>query len=416
MVPIINKIPYKYRKFTFWIFISVLIGICCGIVGALFHMAIEYATHTRLSHPWLLFLLPPGGVLIALSYRMSKDTLNTNTVISCIRNSKKASPLLAPLIFFGGFITHLFGGSAGREGAALQIGGGIGSTLAQAIRANDEDAGIMMVCGMSGAFSAIFTTPVTAAVVALEIISVGHMRYFQMLPCMISSICGYIITTLMGNEPLFYTMSAIPAISPLMCVKVIVLGIATAFVSVVFCKALHMGEKYMTKVFKKDYIKAFAGGCAIIALTLICHTYDYNGAGMDIINKALIDGTANPEAFALKILFTAITVGAGFKGGEIVPAFFVGATFGIVAGGILGIPPSFAAALCLVCMFCGIANCPLSSVILGVELFGSSGIVFFALICGVCYIVSGRAGLYKSQRFVYSDEGIMKRERYVKNT
>lgn len=414
MTDFLSKIPYKYKKFIFWLTVSVIIGLCCGVVGSLFHMAIEYATHTRADHPWLLYLLPLGGMIIALSYRLSKDSLNTNTVITCIRKSKKASPLLAPLIFLGGFITHLFGGSAGREGAALQIGGGIGSTLAQGLRANDEDASIMMVCGMSGAFSAIFTTPVTAAVVALEIVSVGHIRYFQLLPCMISSICGYIITTLMGNEPLFYTISAIPAISPLMCVKVIALGIATAFVSVIFCKALHMGEHYMSKLFKRDYVKAFAGGCAIVLLTLLCRTYDYNGAGMDIINNALINGTAKPEAFALKILFTAITVGAGFKGGEIVPAFFVGATFGIVAGNILGIPPAFAAAMCLVCMFCGIANCPLSSVILGVELFGSEGIAFFALICGVCYIVSGRVGLYKSQKFVYSDKGVMKKEKFVR--
>ena len=410
MTNMLTKIPYKYKKFIFWIIASVVIGVCCGVVGALFHHAIEYATHTRTEHPWLIYLLPLGGVVIALLYRMSKYKLTTNTVIKCIRKSYKASPLLAPLIFVGAFITHLFGGSAGREGAALQIGGGIGSSLAQAIRANDEDAGIMMVCGMSGAFSAIFTTPVTAAIVALEIVSVGHIRYFQLMPCMISSICGYVITILMGNEPLFYAISSIPAITPLMCIKVVALGIATALLSIVFCKALHYGEHYMTKFFNKDYIKAFAGGCIIIILTLLCGTYEYNGAGMDIINNALLNGVARPEAFALKILFTAITVGAGFKGGEIVPAFFVGATFGIVAGTLLGIPPAFAAALSLVCMFCGIANCPLSSVILGVELFGSEGIIFFALICGVCYIISGKTSLYKSQRMVYSDEGIVKME------
>ena len=409
----IPDIPYKYKKFVFWLLASVLIGACCGAVGALFHMAIEFATHTRTGHPWLIYMLPAGGVVIALTYRLSKDTLNTNTVIDCIRNSKKASPLLAPLIFFGAFVTHLFGGSAGREGAALQIGGGIGSTAARCLHANDEDAGIMMVCGMSGAFSAIFTTPVTAAVVALEIVSVGHIRYFQLLPCMISSICGYIITTLMGNHTLGYVISAIPELSPVMCGKVIVLGVATALLSVLFCRALHLGEHVMTRLFKKDYIKAFAGGCIIILLTLICGSRDYNGAGMDIINAALIRGTANPEAFVLKILFTAVTVGAGFKGGEIVPAFFVGATFGAVAGNILGINPEFAAALCLVCMFCGIANCPLSSVILGVELFGADGIAFFALICGVCFTISGRSGLYKSQKLVYSDKGILKKEKYV---
>ncbi|MBQ7901139.1 MAG: chloride channel protein [Clostridia bacterium] len=408
------KLLFKYKVFVFWLIASMVVGICCGVVGALFHMAISFATNTRQAHSWLIYLLPVGGVIIALLYRLSHDTMRTNTVIECIRESKKASPLLAPLIFVGAFITHLLGGSAGREGAALQIGGGIGSTIAQGLRLKEEDAGIMIVCGMSGAFSAIFTTPVTAAVMALEIVSVGHIRYFQLLPCMISSICGYLITLLFGNEPLYYALSVIPALSPVMCIKVIVLAIATSLLSVIFCKSLHFGEHIMTKIFKRDYIKAFAGGCIVILLTLIVGRHDYNGAGMDIIDRALLDGVARPEAFVLKILFTAVTVGAGFKGGEIVPAFFVGTTFGVVAGGLLGIDPSFAAALSMICMFCGIANCPMSSVILGVELFGSQGIAFFALTCGVCFIISGRAGLYKSQKIVYSDKGVMKKEKYVK--
>lgn len=401
------------KKFIFWLLASAIVGVITGVVGALFHIAIEFATETRVSNPWLLYLLPLGGVAIALMYRLSKKQLSTNTVIECIRNNEKASGLLAPFIFIGAFITHLLGGSAGREGAALQIGGGIGSQLAHSFKMNKHDAGIMMVCGMSGAFSAIFTTPVTATVFALELVSVGHIRYFQLLPCIISSICGYLTTIAFGNHKLFYTIANIPDLSLLLCGKVIALGVAAAFLSIVFCTTLHKSEELMTKVFKKDYLKALFGGCIIILLTLVVGTRDYNGAGMDIVGRAL-GGEARPEAFVLKLLFTAVTVGAGFKGGEIVPAFFVGSTFGVLAGNILGIDPAFAAALSLICVFCGIANCPLASIMLGVELFGAEGIIFFTLVSGISFVVAGRFGLYKSQKIVYSNMGTSKENFFVK--
>lgn len=409
----IKDFTNKSRKFLFWIVISSTVGIVTGVVGAIFHKAIDFATTARGAHPWLLYLLPAGGVAIAMMYRLSKKYLSTNTVIECIRNNERASGLLAPFIFIGAFITHLLGGSAGREGAALQIGGGIGSNMARAFRMNKHDAGIMIVCGMSGAFSAIFTTPVTATIFALELVSVGHIRYFQLLPCAVSSICGYLITLALGNHRLFYELSSIPGLDIIMCGKVIILGIAAAFLSIAFCLVLHKSEEFMTKIFKKDYIKAFAGGCIIIILTLLAGTYDYNGAGMNIINNAL-SGNAKPEAFVLKLLFTAVTVGAGFKGGEIVPAFFVGSTFGAVAGYLLGIDPSFAAALSMVCIFCGIANCPIASIMLGIELFGSSGIIYFTLVSGLAFVVAGHFGLYKSQKIVYATLGTDKENNFVK--
>ena len=402
----------KLYRFIFWLLASVFVGVITGVVGALFHKAIDFATHTRGEHPMLLWLLPLGGMLIVFIYRLAKEELSTNTIIECIRKSKKASVFLAPFIFVSAFITHLLGGSAGREGAALQIGGGIGSRIAGRLKMNDEDAGIMIVCGMSGAFSAIFTTPVTAAILALEIVSVGHIRYFQMLPCIISAICGYIITTAFGNATLFYNLGSIPDLDALMCIKVIVAGIAFSLLSVLFCESLHKTEKLMSKIFKNVYLKAFGGGGIIIALTDLVGSRDYNGAGMDIINNAL-EGNANYFAFALKIIFTAITVASGFKGGEIVPAFFVGSTFGAILGSIIGIDPAFCASLGLVWVFGGVVNCPIASVILGVELFGSHGIIFYTLVSGICYIVSGRYGLYKSQKFIYSNQGVEKDKKYV---
>lgn len=403
----------KTKTFFYWIILSAIVGISTGIVGALFHKAIDFATQTRTDNPWLIYLLPFGGVIIVLMYRLSKKQLSTNTVIDCIRNGEKASGLLAPLIFVGAFITHLLGGSAGREGAALQIGGGIGSQLARLFRQKSKESGIMIVCGMSGAFSAIFTTPVTATVFALELVSVGHIRYFQLLPCIISSICGYLITSAFGNHTLFYELASVPPLEPVMCAKVAILGVLTAFLSILFCLTLHKTEELMEKTFKKDYIRAFAGGCIIILLTLIVGCRDYNGAGMDIIGNAL-SGNARPEAFALKLIFTAITVGAGFKGGEIVPAFFIGSTFGVTAGTLLGIDPAFAAALSLICLFCGIANCPLASLLLGIELFGTEGIVYYTLIVSLSFVTAGHFGLYRSQKIVYSPMGTDKENNFVK--
>lgn len=409
----IKSILAKASRFGLWTVFAVTAGLATGVTGGLFHKAIDLAAKLRTENGWLIYLLPLGGVLIALMYRLSKQHLSTNTVIECIRKNENASGLLAPFIFAGAFITHLFGGSAGREGAALQIGGGIGSAIARGFKLNKEDAGIMIVAGMSGAFSAIFTTPVTATVFALELVTVGHIRYFQLMPCIISSISAYIISLALGNHRLHYEILTIPEIVPATALKVMILGIAVAFVSIAFCMALHKTENLMHKYIKNDCLRAFTGGCAIIVLTLAVGCGDYNGAGMDIVARA-VEGEAKYEAFILKLIFTAITVGAGFKGGEIVPALFVGSTFGVVAGNIIGINPGFAAALGMVGIFCGIANCPLASVMLGIELFGAQGAVFFVLISGISYVISGHFGLYKSQKIVYSTSGINKRNFYVK--
>lgn len=409
---IFNRSSKNLYTMLYWSLMAAFVGVVTGVVGAVFHHAIEFSTHLREENGFLLYLLPLGGVVIAFLYRLSKEPLSTNTVIDCIRKSEIASPLMAPLIFAGTFITHLLGGSAGREGAALQIGGGIGSRIAHRLSMTKEQSGIMIACGMSGAFSAIFTTPVTATVFALELVSVGHIRYFQMLPCIISALIGYIITVTMGNEPLSYTVSLVPDANAVSLLGVIALGVLCALLSVIFCKTLHHTEHLLKKYIKRDYVRALLGGCAIVVLSLLVGNGDYNGAGMGVIERAL-SGDAFYGAFILKIIFTAITIGAGFKGGEIVPAFFVGATFGAVAGPLLGLPASFCAAVALVCVFCGVTNCPLASVILGAELFGAQLLPFFTLGCAVSFVVSDRVGLYSSQKIVYSHTSAEKNIHYV---
>ena len=399
----IKKILKTYGKsFVKWVLIAAAVGAVSGVVGALFHKAIAFATQTREGNPRLIFFLPLAGIVIIAMYRLSKQNLSTNTVIDCIRSKQAASNLLVPFIFIGAFLTHLFGGSAGREGAALQIGGGIGSAAGRLLKLRKESMGTIIMCGMSGAFSAIFTTPVTAAVFSMEVVSVGHIRYFRFLPCMLSSAVAFEITRLMGNAPLFYHISGIPGPSAAEMARVVLFSLAAAAISIIFCISLHMAEKGFKKYIKNPYIISALGGAVIVLLTLSVGTTDYNGAGMNIVESALSGSSAPYSAFALKLIFTAVTVGAGFKGGEIVPAFFAGATFGNAAGGCLGLNPSFGAGIGMTAVFCGVTNCPLTSFFISIELFGAEGLLLFGLACAVSYMLSGYYGLYSEQKILYS--------------
>ncbi len=414
------KGAYKYiRAFAVWFLLAVLVGAVTGVVGALFHKTIAFVTEVREENGILLYLLPIAGILITAMYSLSEDTLSTNAVIRGIREGKGVSFLMVPFIFIGTALTHLTGGSAGREGAALQIGGGIGAKIGRIIKADSKVIGVLTVAGMAGAFSAIFTTPVTAAVFAIEVVTVGHMRYFQLMPCMLASTVAYMISVAMGNEALGYPSVPFEALSPAILIKVLLAAVSVSLMSSLFCIVLHKTESLMKGWVKNKYLRAFAGGTAVIALTLILGTTMYNGAGMDTIGlmlsgdrekiAAAMTGTA-AFAFLIKTIMTSLTIGAGFKGGEIVPAFFTGATLGAVLGMLLKLDPSFSAALGMVGMFAGVTNCPMASVILGCELFGADGILYFAVTVAVGFIVSGRSGLYESQRLVYKKYGVDKEE------
>ena len=384
-----------------WLAVGALVGGVGGFVGALFHLGVDCATNVRLAHPWILYLLPLGGVVIALLYRLCRlEGAGTNAVIESVHFGKEVPVLLVPLIFVSTVITHLCGGSAGREGAALQIGGGIGYRTGTLLRLGEKDLPLATLCGMAGVFSALFGTPLTATIFALEVISVGVLYYAGLLPCITASLTGYYIALLMGVEPTRFTV-AMPALAWPTLGLVAVLAVGCALVSILFCRGLHITEHLAARVLKDPFLRAAAGGCVIVAATLLLGTTDYNGAGMDVVARAL-SGQADPWAWLLKLAFTAVTIGCGFKGGEVVPSFFVGATFGCVFGGLLGLPPAFAAAIGLVSVFCGAVNCPIASVILSIELFGSGGLVYFAAACAISYLLSGYCGLYSSQTILYS--------------
>lgn len=396
------KSSANYVKiFIKWCFISIVVGLFGGLVGTAFHMSVDYVTKIRTENSWLVMLLPVGGLLIALMYKLCEVNEGTNRVIESVRTGKKVPILMAPLIFVSTVVTHLLGGSAGREGAALQLGGSIGYQFGKIFKLDEKDMSLIVMLGMSGMFAALFGTPLTATFFALEVISVGVIYYVALVPCIVSSVIAYNISLALGISPVKFTNVAMYSANIDVILRVVVLSILCALVSIAFCTAIKYFSKFAESKLPNQYIRAFVGGCIIIVLTILVGTHDYNGAGMDIISQA-ISGIARPEAFVLKIIFTVVTISAGFKGGEIVPTFFIGSTFGCVVGALLGLQPSFGAAIGFVALFCGVVNCPVASIMLALEVFGAESILVFAIACGVSYMMSGYYGLYSSQKIMYS--------------
>lgn len=384
-----------------WIALGGLIGIFGGLVGSLFHIGVERATVIRDTHSWILYLLPLGGLFIVWLYRATKmEGKGTNDIIESVHFGSEVPLLLVPVIFAATIVTHLFGGSAGREGAALQIGGGIGYHVGGFFHLDDKDLRIATLCGMSGVFSALFGTPLTATVFALEVISVGVLYYVGLIPCMTSAMVAYSVSLLMGVPPTQFLVP-MPALEPWSLLLVVILGALCGFVSILFCQSLRQTERLVKKAVKNPYAQVTVGAAALILLTLLMGNTDYNGVGLPMILSAL-DGTAPTWGWLWKLIFTALTIGCGFKGGEVVPSFFIGAAFGCVAGAFLGLPAGFSAAIGLIAVFCGAVNCPIASIFLSIELFGADGLLYFAAACCISYVVSGYSGLYSSQTILYS--------------
>lgn len=390
------------RAFFKWLAIAAVTGAVSGLVGSAFYASVASATALRETHGWLLWLLPAAGAAIALLYRLTKlDGLGTDAIIDAIHAGRKISPLLVPVIFVSTAATHLFGGSAGREGAALQIGGSLGQNIAKLFRLDDKDMRLATLCGMSALFSALFGTPLTATIFALEVISVGELYYAGLVPCLASSLAAFAVTRLFNIAPTHFDVAA-PALTAGLLWRVAILGVICALMSVVLCETMHRSEKLTKKLVPDSILRAVMGGCVIIALTFLLGTTDYNGAGTQVIALAVEGGQARPWDFALKLLFTAVTLSSGFKGGEMVPTFFIGSTLGCALGPVLGIPAGFAAAVGLAAVFCGAVNCPVAATILAIELFGADGAIYFAVAIAISYMLSGYTGLYRSQKIIYS--------------
>ena len=399
-----------------WLVLAGLTGAACGLAGAAFTWCIAQATALRGTYPWLLYCMPIAGLAIVFCYRaagMENDS-GTNQIISSVRGGDRPLLRLAPLIFTGSVLTHLTGGSAGREGAALQIGGSISAGIGRLLRLGERNTNTIIQCGMAGLFSALFGTPLTAAVFALEVVSVGKMYYSALFPCLLSALVANAIPRALGLPAESYHLLGLPDLGLASLLQCGALAVLAALVSIAFCVLMHGAGRLYKKYIPNQYLRALAGAALVIALTLIEGSGDYNGAGGGIIELAVEGQVRVPWAFLLKMVFTALTLGAGFRGGEIVPTLFIGSTFGCAVGPLLGLDPSFGAAVSMIALFCGVVNCPLASIFLAIELFGGGGLLFFALACALSFLLSGRYSLYSSQKLVYSKLEARHDEQYKK--
>ena len=389
------------RVLVLWLVLAAAVGLVCGGVGTAFHLSVEAVTELRGEHGWILWLLPLAGLVIVALYKGTRcEGMGTNNVIRAVQSGEAVSPLLVPAIFLGTVLTHLCGGSAGREGAALQMGGSIGYNVGRLFRLSDHDRRTATVCGMAAFFSALFGTPLAATLFAMMVEDVGLTFSVAFVPGFLAALVAYGVSLACGISPTRFALADAPALTADAVLKVMVLGAACAVVSRLFCGLLHFTEHELPKRLPNPWVRAAVGGMAVVALSYLMGVGRYNGAGMGVIAAAVEQGEALPWDFLCKALLTAITLASGFKGGEVVPSFYIGATFGCAVGPLLGLPAGFSAAVGLVAVFCGATNTLIPSILMAYELFQGEGLELVALGCGVCYMLSGYHGLYSSQTFV----------------
>ena len=403
---VIHKIKHnrdRYLTMVKWIVFSFVMGLFLGVVGAVFYHGIHLVTEFRTTHSWVLLFLPVGAVVITYFYHLLHDDRDkgTNLVISSIQSDDEIPLRVSGLIFVSTILSHLVGASVGREGAALQLGGSVGSYLGRLFHFETTEKKTLIMVGMSAVFSALFGTPIAAAFFSLEVVSVGIMHYSALLPCVIASFTARDVARRLGALAPFYEIGEVPVMNWLLALKIAGLAVCCGLISILFCVLLREGEKLGKKYVKNKYLRAFLLGTILLGLTVIIGDQTYNGAGVDYIN-ACVAGEVKSLGFLIKIIFTVISIVAGDRGGEIVPSFFIGAALGCLYGNLLGFSPAFCAAVGMGTVFCGVTNCPVTSLLISCELFGFSGSPYFLIACAVGYMVSGYYGLYTSQKIVYS--------------
>lgn len=392
----------NFNQFLRWLALSTIVGLVVGLISILFNFGMKNATQLREANPWILLFLPVAGIIIVALYRFFNYENNggTDTVIECIQTEAYIPLKMAFLIFVSAILTVFCGGSVGREGAAVQIGGSIGKSVGDWLHFDKKDRRILLMSGISAAFSALFSTPMAAAFLPMEMADVGFLYYPALVPCIWASFVAYFLARAMHApaEQLIVTQNVDLTLP--FALLVVLLGILCALVSILFCEALYVSHSLYKTYLKNSYVRIVTGGFLIIGLTLLLGTNAYLGPGMDVIEQFL-EGHVIPWAFLLKILFTAITIGAGYKGGEIVPSFFTGAAFGALFGSLFGANIPLCAAIGMVSVFCGVTNCPVTALLIGFELFGFAHAPCYLIAIAVSYMLSGHYSLYHAQRILY---------------
>jgi len=404
----VKDILHVGKNLCKWLYLGCIVGLTVGVAASLFGHTLIAVGDLRAQYPAIVLGLPFGGLVIACLYKtFGEADRGTNTVIASIHSDVQIPFRMAPMIFLSTTITHLFGGSAGREGAALQLGGSIAGKLARWMKLTENSTRLMVLCGMSAGFSALFGTPLAAAVFSMEVVHVGVMHYSALVPCVTAAMIAHFVAGGMKIPPEVFPIAAVPEMTVLSFFVVVLFAAVVGIVSILFCHILHEADHFYHKFFKHPYLRVFIGGCLVAALSALPGGSLYLGSGMGIIEDILHHGESVPAAaFFLKMVFTALTLGAGFKGGEIVPSFTVGAAFGCVTAAIAGLPMELAAACGMVGVFCGVTNSPVTSLLVAFELFGFEAMPYYLVTVAVSYLVSGHYSLYHEQRITHSKAGM----------
>jgi H+/Cl- antiporter ClcA len=401
-----------------WTVIVIPVAIVIGSVVAFFLWLLNWAVHFRFNHTWLLYLLPAAGVIIHLLYKWYGQSAErgNNLIIDEIHEPGAGVPKrMAPLILVTTIITHLFGGSAGREGTAVQIGGSIANFAGSWFNLPGNDKKVILMAGVAAGFGAVFGTPLTGAIFAIEVIAIGRIKYNALLPCLIAGVVADITVSAWGVKHTPYHIDHVSTVQTLygqrlslsliLLAKVIGASAVFGLASYLFAKAAHAVKNSALKFIKTDWLIPVCGGLIIIGLTFLIGKPDYLSLGVDAeypgavtIVSAFQQGGATGFSWLFKLIYTVITLGTGFKGGEVTPLFYIGATLGNTLAGILDAPVSLFAALGFIAVFAGATNTPLACTLMGVELFGSEHALLFAIACFTAYFFSGHSGIYTAQR------------------
>lgn len=389
------------RTLAKWCTLGAWVGLLSGAASALFLHALAWATDFRVEHPLMLWGLPAAGVVIALTYgRYGKSVeAGNNLLLERVHNPNESIPFrMAPLVLLSTVLTHLFGGSTGREGTAVQMGGTLANLAKGPLRLSPRDHRILIMSGISGGFGSVFGTPLAGAVFGLEVLSIGRIGYEGLIPCFTASLVGDTVTRALGIHHHLYSVGAMPVLTPWVWTLILVAGALFAGASTLFAELTHAIHRWMKLWVAQPVARPLVGGILVISLTYVVGSRDYLGLSLPLIERSFSPEGASFSAVLLKILFTAITLGTGFKGGEVTPLFCIGATLGAAFGAVTGQPTGFFAALGFVAVFAGAANTPLACTLMGIELFGASMAVPLAAACILSYILSGHRGIYLSQQ------------------